>query len=67
MECNNDDNNKRGIGRRGFLTTSVLSTAGLVAGSTFVSPFADTQTTKENNTTMNTVESLKDEEEEKED
>jgi hypothetical protein len=38
MENNNsnEDNSKRGIGRRGFLTSSVLSTAGLVAGSTFL-------------------------------
>lgn len=49
----NGDNNKRGIGRRGFLASSVLSTAGLVAGNTFLSPFADAQTTKKNNITMN--------------
>jgi alcohol dehydrogenase (NADP+) len=48
-----ENTSKRGIGRRDFLTTSALSTAGLVAGSTFLSPFADAQTTKKNNTTMN--------------
>ncbi len=45
--------NSKGIDRRGFLTKSVLSTAGLVAGATLLSPFADAQTTIRNNTTMN--------------
>ena len=53
MENNNDDTNKRGIGRRGFLTTSVLSTAGVVAGSTFLSHFADAEPTNKNHTIMN--------------
>jgi uncharacterized zinc-type alcohol dehydrogenase-like protein len=55
MENNdsNEDNNKKGIGRRGFLTSSALSTAGLVAGSTFLSQFTDAQTAKKSNTTMN--------------
>jgi uncharacterized zinc-type alcohol dehydrogenase-like protein len=37
---------KTGIGRRDFLTKSALSTAGLVAGSTLLSPFADAQSAK---------------------
>jgi len=51
---NNEENkSKRGIGRRDFLTASALSTAGVVAGSIFLAPFADAQTTKKNNTIMN--------------
>ena len=55
MENNksNEDDSKRGIGRRDFLTTSALSTAGLVAGSRFLTSFADAQTTKKNSTIMN--------------
>jgi uncharacterized zinc-type alcohol dehydrogenase-like protein len=48
---NNEENkNNNGIGRRDFLTKSALSTAGLVAGSTFLAPFADAQTAKKINT-----------------
>lgn len=47
---NEENNNNNGIGRRDFLTKSALSTAGLVAGSTFLAPFADAQTTKKINT-----------------
>src|SRR5947208_4620686 len=52
MENTNEDNSQRGIGRRGFTTSSALSAAGLIAGSSFLSPFADAQTTKQNHTTM---------------
>jgi uncharacterized zinc-type alcohol dehydrogenase-like protein len=48
-----DNNGKRGIGRRDFITTSALSTAGLVAGGTLLSPFADAQTTKKNGENTN--------------
>lgn len=50
---NEENTSKRGMGRKDFLTISALSTAGLVAGSAFLSPFADAQTTKKNNTAMN--------------
>ncbi|MCW3089966.1 MAG: Alcohol dehydrogenase GroES domain protein [Ferruginibacter sp.] len=55
MENNksNENNSKRGIGRRGFLTSSVLSTAGFVAGSAFLTPFADAQKSKTSATIMN--------------
>lgn len=33
-----------GMGRRGFITSSALSTAGLLAGSAFLAPLADAQT-----------------------
>jgi uncharacterized zinc-type alcohol dehydrogenase-like protein len=46
------ENNIKGIGRRDFLTSAVLSTAGLVAGSTFLSPFTAAQITKQNSTAM---------------
>jgi uncharacterized zinc-type alcohol dehydrogenase-like protein len=49
MENNqNKEENKNsiGIGRRDFLTKSALSTAGMVAGSALLSPFADAQTSK---------------------
>jgi uncharacterized zinc-type alcohol dehydrogenase-like protein len=47
-----ENSSKSWIGRRDFLTKSALSTAGLVAGSTFLAPFADAQTTKKNTTAM---------------
>ncbi|MDB5020590.1 MAG: Alcohol dehydrogenase GroES domain protein, partial [Pedobacter sp.] len=46
MENNKDNEQNTGMGRRDFLTKSVLSTAGLVAGSTLLSPFADAQSTQ---------------------
>jgi uncharacterized zinc-type alcohol dehydrogenase-like protein len=52
---NNEQNTKTGIGRRDFLTKSVLSTASLVAGSTLLSSFADAQSTKKNSTVMNKI------------
>jgi uncharacterized zinc-type alcohol dehydrogenase-like protein len=52
---NNEQAETAGIGRRDFLTKSVLSTAGLVAGSTLLSPFADAQSTKRNSTVMNSI------------
>ena len=54
MENNNsnEDTNKKGIGRRDFLSSSVLSTAGLITGSAFLSS-ADAQTTKKNNIMKN--------------
>lgn len=50
---NFENNSKNGIDRRDFLTKSVLSTAGLVVGSSFLSPLANAQTTKRNNMNNN--------------
>lgn len=52
MENKPKNTNKGGIGRRDFLTKSALTTAGLVAGSTLLSPFADAHTTNNNHKTM---------------
>jgi uncharacterized zinc-type alcohol dehydrogenase-like protein len=55
MENNNstEQPTKTGTSRREFLAKSALSTAGLVAGSTLLAPFADAQTTNKNSTVMN--------------
>jgi integrase len=43
---------KKEMGPRDFLSTSALSTAGMVAGSMFLSPFASAQKRDKNNLTM---------------
>ena len=40
------------MGRRDFLSTSALSTAGMVAGSMFLSPFGRVQTNDKNKLSM---------------
>ena len=48
-----ENNKSKGeMGRRDFLSTSVLSTAGMVAGSMFLSPFARAQNNYKNNLSM---------------
>ncbi|WDF77224.1 NAD(P)-dependent alcohol dehydrogenase [Mucilaginibacter sp. KACC 22773] len=49
-KSNQENNKKREMGRRDFLTASAISTAGLVAGGLFFPPSADAQTTKKNST-----------------
>jgi len=52
---NKENENKKGIGRRDFLTKSALSTAGLVASGTLFSNITDAQPAKKNNTPMKTT------------
>ena len=48
-----ENNKSKGdMGRRDFLSKSALSTASMVAGSTFLSPFARAQTNDKNNLSM---------------
>ena len=51
-KSNKENNSRREIGRRDFLTTSALSTAGMVASSMFFSSTAKAQTIKKNSMNM---------------